>query len=1167
MVSLLYDVFKRVLNFSAEPEPDLAEVIHRLEEDTDPNLEPCAEAVITLESEGCFYKTGTVTNAESEYFIIDKKYPCKKTNAPVPDIEIGSKVYYLAFQRTKDEEVKIRRILSVVDEEWEDEAAPCDKQTVKSEILKRVVVGKVMGREQRTVYVEPGKISFSLDEVNSEFVPVAGDWLKLESIVQVDDNFVDLSGEVLQVDRVFPLRSKLFNGSVTAYDIKYGIGTVESNVLFNKSNCEPGYIPCVGDKVVTDCIESDQGKHTWRSLSVVPLSQQVAQKLLPNAQTQVETENGEPEVSRVEKYGVVITSDLTYDLQLLEKKDLVVEINNTGQHTQTLLKGCFLSKKSMSQLTLVRPNINEMTVLKPSEKISYVFRCHARFVGLSEEMFVFIFKHFKVRRTFRFNVSLKNSTSNNNSGQSYESENKFYRQNEFDQSNYVTGVRPCQAPKFIAVRPGVFKIPQRLWDVVLRLQNEKVPLMSSAIALEETIPCLSCDLTFQNYKERFHALLYLESIADSIAMQRYDMSSAILRFCGEFLALEVPGLAEKRPSLLIGDKAIVSFNWDSSRGEIKYEGCIHQVKNSEVLLKFNPSFHEKYNGERCEVTFKCSQTPSSRCHNAINLSVNHLGPEFLFPSRVVPKPPQLDLVELSSDNEEDSAVSSDTINIAANPTQGSQNSPNITSKNGTRDPESCVSQLHKRKLIWFNKSLNYYQKEAVRNILQSSARPLPYVIFGPPGTGKTITLCETILQIFKTIPESRLLVATPSNSSANLISERLLDSGALRPGDLVRLVGFHCTTDGSIPEKLIPYCAVGDLAQEGSRKAPEYYGNGIKPSCSASVLGRHRITVGTCISLGLMHSMGFPRGHFSHVFVDEAGQATEPEILVPLNFIHADNGHVVLAGDPMQLGPVVQSKFAGHFGLGLSFLSRLLQRFPYQRDMQGFRRGYDPRLVTKLIMNYRSLPEILKLPNSLFYDSELEPQITRQGKEGDLLTLVASDLPERSDYPPAVVFHGVLGQNYQDQDSPSWYNPEEAAQAYFYVLKLYNHGLQPDDIGIIAPYTKQVRQIRDLLLEMNTTLPKVGSVEEFQGQERNVIILSAVRSSSDHVEEDVKRSLGFVASPRRLNVAITRARALLIIIGNPNLLSQDPYWRTVITYCIEQSSYTGCDFSSSVGLE
>lgn len=152
-------------------------------------------------------------------------------------------------------------------------------------------------------------------------------------------------------------------------------------------------------------------------------------------------------------------------------------------------------------------------------------------------------------------------------------------------------------------------------------------------------------------------------------------------------------------------------------------------------------------------------------------------------------------------------------------------------------------------------------------------------------------------------------------------------------------------------------------------------GMGLRLNCTMSVLGRHRITIGTCSSLGILYNMGFPRGHFSHILVDEAGQATEPEIMIPLNFIHSDEGQVVLVGDPMQLGPVLQSKLAARFGLGESFLSRVLHQFPYQRDDEGFENYYDPRLVTKLLINYRSLPKILELPNSLFYHSELIPQV------------------------------------------------------------------------------------------------------------------------------------------------------------------------------------------------
>lgn len=104
-------------------------------------------------------------------------------------------------------------------------------------------------------------------------------------------------------------------------------------------------------------------------------------------------------------------------------------------------------------------------------------------------------------------------------------------------------------------------------------------------------------------------------------------------------------------------------------------------------------------------------------------------------------------------------------------------------------------------------------------------------------------------------------------------------------------------------------------------------------------------------------------------------------------------------------------------------------------------------------------------------------------------------------------------------------------------------------------------------MELDVELPKISSVEGFQGQERNVIIISTVRSSINFINEDIKHSLGFVACPRRLNVAITRGRALVIILGNPTLLAHDPYWRSVLIYCINHDSYTGCSFGFSEDIE
>lgn len=285
-------------------------------------------------------------------------------------------------------------------------------------------------------------------------------------------------------------------------------------------------------------------------------------------------------------------------------------------------------------------------------------------------------------------------------------------------------------------------------------------------------------------------------------------------------------------------------------GKLKYEGFIHKVTNLEIFLKFNCKFHQEYNYEDCQVTFKCSQSVIQRCHNAIDMAVDRLGQNFLFPTLVIEKESQLELDEIeakdtsickqltyqwtdsidSPESSSNTSISNKSDNMSKSFTKMSvvqrlfnvepiEKNREITIKPNAKDgsyietkneinvsknltntviqdskdtSSSCnielqpvISQVRKRKLLWFNKNLNYYQKEAVKNILKGHARPLPYVIFGPPGTGKTVTLCETVLQILSIIPESRLLIATPSNSSANLISERLLDSGILKPGDMV----------------------------------------------------------------------------------------------------------------------------------------------------------------------------------------------------------------------------------------------------------------------------------------------------------------------------------------------------------------------------------------------
>ena len=272
-------------------------------------------------------------------------------------------------------------------------------------------------------------------------------------------------------------------------------------------------------------------------------------------------------LEKEKEMGVIITSDLQYSFELHEQRKLTIRIQNMGDYRQTLVKACFLSRKMESQLTLLSPMIDTLTVLKPGDEISYIFECRAKFLGLSKEMFLFIFQGFKVIRTFHLTVKAKQSAPERNFANNF-NKNAPARQDVDEDNGYISGVRPCKPPAFIAVRSGFFKIPQQYWNLVLEALNNRSTKAEQEILVGEGIPCLMESLTIRNYRDRFHALLYLEEIAQNIYMQKYDMESAILTHCGEYLNLSVPGLAEKRPSLIIGDKAIISFKWDSSKCNI-----------------------------------------------------------------------------------------------------------------------------------------------------------------------------------------------------------------------------------------------------------------------------------------------------------------------------------------------------------------------------------------------------------------------------------------------------------------------------------------------------------------------------------------------------------------------------------------------------------------------
>jgi helicase MOV-10 len=210
-------------------------------------------------------------------------------------------------------------------------------------------------------------------------------------------------------------------------------------------------------------------------------------------------------------------------------------------------------------------------------------------------------------------------------------------------------------------------------------------------------------------------------------------------------------------------------------------------------------------------------------------------------------------------------------------------------------------------------------------------------------------------------------------------------------------------------------------------------------------LGTYRIVVSTCVSGSMLSGVGIPLGHYTHIFVDEAGQATEPEVMVPIATLAGDSTNVVLSGDPKQLGPIIRSSVARVLGLEKSYLERIMEREGYNEDtgphesyvhlppllfrhanyFSGFSR------VVKLVQNFRSHPSILSYPSEKFYKSELIPC----GDPAVTHSFIGSSHLANRDFP--IVFYAISGKDEREASSPSFFNIDEVTQVRTIVEDLH----------------------------------------------------------------------------------------------------------------------------------
>lgn len=427
--------------------------------------------------------------------------------------------------------------------------------------------------------------------------------------------------------------------------------------------------------------------------------------------------------------------------------------------------------------------------------------------------------------------------------------------------------------------------------------------------------------------------------------------------------------------------------------------------------------------------------------------------------------------------------------------------------------------------VYSDPKLNPSQEAAVRNIL--GAQDLA-IVHGPPGTGKTTTLVAAI-QALIAQGESQLLVVAPSNTAVDLLSEKLAATGlnVLRIGNPVRVTERlqKLTLDSRMADhaQVKEVKKLKKMAAEFKNMAHKYkrsFGKAEREQRKALFDEAHRIMrdvakieefvsddviskaqVITATLVGADHHT-IKKLQFNTVVMDEAGQALEPAAWIPI----LKARRLVLAGDHLQLPPTVKSQQSG---LTTTLLEKTVR--------------LHPAAVTLLNEQYRMNTAIMGFSSLKFYDNELVAHPS-----------VANRLLHAGDKP--FTFIDTAGAGYEERaEGTSTSNPEEAA---FVVRHITNSNYGNVSVAVIAPYKEQVNQLKDLLAG---TAVEVNTVDGFQGQERDVIYISLTRSNSEG-------TIGFLADYRRMNVAITRAKFKLVLVGDSATLGQTPFYSDLIAY-------------------
>ncbi|VTT99335.1 dna-binding protein smubp-2 : DNA-binding protein OS=Blastopirellula marina DSM 3645 GN=DSM3645_25482 PE=4 SV=1: DbpA: AAA_11: AAA_12 [Gemmataceae bacterium] len=460
---------------------------------------------------------------------------------------------------------------------------------------------------------------------------------------------------------------------------------------------------------------------------------------------------------------------------------------------------------------------------------------------------------------------------------------------------------------------------------------------------------------------------------------------------------------------------------------------------------------------------------------------------------------------------------------------------------GERQPEFVVPDATEGSRAPFASELNPPQVEAIA--LALAAKDVA-IIHGPPGTGKTTTLVELIRQAVAR--GDTVLACAPSNHAVDNLLEKLLAAGELpvRLGHPARVAPeLRSRAIDILSEKHPDARQARKVAKEAFalfRQADKWTRDRPQPGEKAALRREARQLLGesrrlealaiervldetriVCATLTGLDSQLLGKRRFALCVIDEACQSTEPACWLPL--LRADR--VVLAGDHCQLPPTVLSPQAAEDGLAVSLMERLVGLF-------------GPDASRLLTIQHRMHAAIMGFSNAEFYDNAL---VAHESVAGHTLAGLDGVRAEPLTESPAE-FLDTAGASYDEEleeDTGSRRNVQEASLAARQVRKLLAAGVRAAQIGLITPYRAQVRHLRDLLADVEGL--EIDSVDGFQGREKEAIVVSLVRSNAEG-------EIGFLSDTRRTNVALTRARRKLVVIGDSATLSNHPFYQRMLAY-------------------